>query len=117
MLSASHDKTVRIWDLRARGNKPIQVLTGAVDSILCLMTHGDVASLIWDCSSLFFFSFIFWHLLSMAAWPVRSQKIIFALSIPFCKEIVTGSVDGGLRSYDVRQGQLVTDCTVGGRVG
>ncbi|CAK9082752.1 unnamed protein product [Durusdinium trenchii] len=65
LLSASHDKTVRIWDLRARSNKPIQVLTGAADSVLCLMTHRD--------------------------------------------EIMTGSADGGLRSYDVRQGQLVTD--------
>ena len=47
LLSASHDKTVRIWDLRARSNKPIQVLTGAADSVLCLMTHRDVPGLIY----------------------------------------------------------------------
>lgn len=30
-------------------------------------------------------------------------------SVLCAQEIITGSVDGGLRSYDVRQGQLVTD--------
>jgi len=65
LLSASHDKTVRVWDMRTRARAPIQTMTGAVDSILCLVVHKD--------------------------------------------EIITGSVDGGLRCYDVRKGQLVTD--------
>ena len=45
LLSASHDKTVKIWDLRTRARAPIQTLTDAVDSILCLMTHKDVPEL------------------------------------------------------------------------
>lgn len=65
LLSASHDKTVKIWDMRTRSRAPIQTLSDAVDSILCLITHKDA--------------------------------------------IISGSVDGGLRHYDLRKGQLVTD--------
>ena len=43
LLSASHDKTVKIWDMRTRSRAPIQTLSDAVDSILCLITHKDVS--------------------------------------------------------------------------
>jgi len=65
VLSASHDKTVRIWDLKTRSRAPIQVLSDATDSMLCVLVAGD--------------------------------------------EIITGSVDGGLRRYDVRKGQCIID--------
>eukprot|EP00927_Polykrikos_kofoidii_P057562 TRINITY_DN51702_c0_g1_i1.p1 TRINITY_DN51702_c0_g1~~TRINITY_DN51702_c0_g1_i1.p1 ORF type:complete len:411 (-),score=47.07 TRINITY_DN51702_c0_g1_i1:10-1212(-) len=65
VMSASHDKSVRVWDLRSRDRGSIQALTDATDSVLCVTVAGD--------------------------------------------EITTGSTDGGLRRYDVRKGQLVTD--------
>eukprot|EP00746_Dinoflagellata_sp_MGD_P000194 gnl/MRDRNA2_/MRDRNA2_100354_c0_seq1.p1 gnl/MRDRNA2_/MRDRNA2_100354_c0~~gnl/MRDRNA2_/MRDRNA2_100354_c0_seq1.p1 ORF type:complete len:303 (-),score=54.13 gnl/MRDRNA2_/MRDRNA2_100354_c0_seq1:67-975(-) len=64
-LTASHDKTVRIWDLKSRSNTPIQILSEASDSVLCLCI----------CDA----------------------------------EIYTGSVDGGVRRYDLRAGQLTAD--------
>lgn len=64
LISASHDKTVRFWDLRARG-KAIQTLTEASDSVLCVSVHGD--------------------------------------------QVISGSVDGAVRQYDVRRGQLTVD--------
>jgi len=65
LISASHDKTLRIWDMRARGKGPIQILSDATDSILTVCVAGN--------------------------------------------EIISGSVDGGLRRYDVRKGQCITD--------
>lgn len=65
LLTASHDKTVRIWDLRARSKSPIQIIRDATDSVLCVEAASD--------------------------------------------EIITGSVDGCLRRYDVRRGELCTD--------
>jgi len=65
LISASHDKTVRVWDLRARSRTPIQIMDEAKDSVLCVCVAGDT--------------------------------------------IITGSVDGGLRQYDVRKGQCVVD--------
>lgn len=65
LISASHDKTARIWDLRSSNKGSIQVLDEAKDSLLCVLAEGD--------------------------------------------EIVTGSVDGVLRRYDLRKGQLCAD--------
>mmetsp|Transcript_49 Transcript_49/g.169 ORF Transcript_49/g.169 Transcript_49/m.169 type:complete len:386 (+) Transcript_49:34-1191(+) len=42
VLSASHDRSVRLWDLRARSRMPIQTLDDATDSVLCVVTAGDV---------------------------------------------------------------------------
>lgn len=65
IASASHDKTVRLWDCRARSRGAIQAMGEATDSVLCVVVSGD--------------------------------------------RIVAGSVDGCLRTYDVRKGQLVVD--------
>jgi len=65
LLSASHDKTVRIWDMRTRSRGSIQTLDDASDSVLCVCVAGN--------------------------------------------EIVTGSVDGTVRYYDIRQGRMTMD--------
>jgi len=44
IISGSHDKTVRIWDLRARSRGSLQVLTDATDSVLCVNVGGDEIS-------------------------------------------------------------------------
>lgn len=41
VLSASHDRSVRIWDLRSRDRGSIQALTEAADSVLCVAAAGD----------------------------------------------------------------------------
>ncbi|CAK0884025.1 unnamed protein product, partial [Prorocentrum cordatum] len=41
LLSASADKSVRIWDLRTRERRPIQVLSDATDAVLCVCAAGD----------------------------------------------------------------------------
>mmetsp|Transcript_45738 Transcript_45738/g.122547 ORF Transcript_45738/g.122547 Transcript_45738/m.122547 type:complete len:409 (+) Transcript_45738:66-1292(+) len=41
VLSASNDKTVRIWDLRTRSRGSMQSLAEATDSVLCVAVAGD----------------------------------------------------------------------------
>ncbi|OTA61200.1 WD40 repeat-like protein [Hypoxylon sp. EC38] len=65
LISGSLDTSVRIWDVKSKSLKPIQVLTEARDSISAVAVRGP--------------------------------------------EIVSGSVDGRVRTYDVRMGRCVTD--------
>lgn len=41
LLSASHDKTARVWDMRARSKAAIQTLDDAKDSVMCVCVAGD----------------------------------------------------------------------------
>ncbi|KAI0885187.1 WD40 repeat-like protein [Annulohypoxylon maeteangense] len=65
VVTGSLDTTVRIWDLKSKSLKPVQILSEARDSVSAVVIRGP--------------------------------------------EIVTGSVDGRIRTYDVRMGQCVTD--------
>lgn len=68
LLTASYDKTVRIWDLRAHGRDPIQTLDSFTDSVTAVA-----------CTA---------------------------------QQIVTGCVDGAIRTFDLRAGQM--HCDAGG---
>ena len=65
LVTASYDKTVRCWDLRSKNAAPIQVLTGAADSVsaIALTEH----------------------------------------------EIVAGSIDGTVTTFDLRRGKASRD--------
>ncbi|KAK0719919.1 WD40-repeat-containing domain protein [Lasiosphaeris hirsuta] len=65
VVSGGLDTTVRVWDARSGGGKPVQVLGEARDAVSAVVVAGA--------------------------------------------EIVTGSVDGRVRSYDVRMGRATTD--------
>lgn len=65
LVTGSYDRTVRCWDLRARNAAPIQVLSGAGDSVSAVAV-GD-------------------------------------------HEIVAGSIDGTITTYDLRQGKALRD--------
>ncbi|KAK3359850.1 WD40-repeat-containing domain protein [Lasiosphaeria hispida] len=65
VVSGGLDTTVRVWDARAGGGKPVQVLGEARDAVSAVVVAGA--------------------------------------------EIVAGSVDGRVRSYDVRMGRATTD--------
>lgn len=65
LVTASYDRTVKIYDLKAQNRSPIQSLDQATDSVTCL--HVGAA------------------------------------------EIITGSVDGHVRTYDIRKGEIRSD--------
>ena len=65
LITGSYDKTVRCWDMRSRNAMPLQILTGAADSV----TSVDLSA----------------------------------------HEIIVGSVDGTVLTYDLRKGSLVRD--------
>ena len=65
LVTASYDRTVRCWDLRARHAAPIQVLSGAADSVSAVAVGEH--------------------------------------------EIVCGSIDGTVITYDLRQGRALRD--------
>jgi mitogen-activated protein kinase organizer 1 len=67
VFTASYDKTVKCWDLRAQSRDPIQILRDATDSVTSLVMGIEG------------------------------------------KCLITGSVDGHIRSYDLRKGCLHTD--------
>ncbi|KAM4056067.1 WD repeat domain-containing protein 83 [Hirsutella rhossiliensis] len=65
VVSGGFDTTARVWDVRSRSLKPVQVLGEARDAVTALAVRGA--------------------------------------------EMVTGSVDGRVRGYDVRMGRCTTD--------
>lgn len=65
VVSGGFDTTVRVWDSKQPGARPVQVLDDARDAISAVVVRGA--------------------------------------------EIVAGSVDGRVRSYDVRMGRVTTD--------
>ena len=65
LMSASYDRTVRCWDLRARSTYPMQVLSGAADSVSALAVGEH--------------------------------------------EIVAGSIDGTVVTFDLRRGEALRD--------
>lgn len=71
LVSGSDDRSVRLWDLKSRDARPLQILEEARDGIS-----------------------------SVTVDEARSQ-------------ILSGSVDGRVRSYDVRMGKCVTDVQPG----
>eukprot|EP00532_Pseudo-nitzschia_australis_P015700 CAMPEP_0168255574 /NCGR_PEP_ID=MMETSP0141_2-20121125/5334_1 /TAXON_ID=44445 /ORGANISM="Pseudo-nitzschia australis, Strain 10249 10 AB" /LENGTH=398 /DNA_ID=CAMNT_0008192097 /DNA_START=3 /DNA_END=1199 /DNA_ORIENTATION=- len=80
-LTASYDASVAIWDGRSRDNKPLQVLNDATDSVtsVCVRQH--------TCD---------------AGGDYNSSNNNIAV-------IRTASVDGILRTYDLRKGLLQCD--------
>jgi len=41
IFSGSYDKTVRVWDLKARSRKPIQIMSQFKDSVSCVMVRDN----------------------------------------------------------------------------
>lgn len=74
LISGSFDASVRIWDVKSKGMKPIMVLEDAKDSVSCVVAGGGGGG---------------------------GGKAEY--------EILTGSVDGRVRCYDLRMGKLETD--------
>ena len=88
VVSASDDATARAWDPRSRSPNPVQVFRGAKDSltgvgIAFLGQAGNAAASNPSSSS---------------PSPSSSHPVV-----------VTASVDGSLRSYDPRKGELSVD--------
>lgn len=69
LATGSDDRSVRLWDLKSRDNRPLQILEEAKDGISALVVRAE--------------------------------------------EIIAGSVDGRVRTYDVRMGRIVVDVQAG----
>lgn len=82
-MTGSYDKTVQLWDLKAHSSyRPLQILNDARDSIT------------WS-----------------VAWHNRFRSSCnesFSVAVSE-HEIITGSLDGYLRTYDIRAGSLSCD--------
>jgi mitogen-activated protein kinase organizer 1 len=91
VVSASDDATARAWDPRSRSPNPIQVFRGAKDSL----TGVGIASV-----------------LSAGGGGAGSNENTNAPSSSSSSShplVVTASVDGRMRSYDLRRGQQSID--------
>lgn len=106
-FEGSIDGTVRCWDTRSRNFKPIQVLDDARDSISSLNVVQHEILTGW---ALWTQNFLLQHQI----WSnfVITESILSAFKMwglfP-CECCVCRSVDGKVRCYDLRMGQLRVD--------
>lgn len=93
LATASVDKNVRLWDLRAQGREPLQVLAEAKDSVTRVIIEGPGAV---DES------------LRTAAMLGGHPKGSSASSSapPAAVRVVTSSMDGQIRTYDLRKASM-----------
>ncbi|KAJ3023487.1 WD repeat-containing protein 83 [Thoreauomyces humboldtii] len=106
--SASEDRSVFVWDVGT--GHPIRRFQGHHHRVNCVAFNADanvVASGSYDASVRF--------------WDCRAQNARLPIQIVgdakdsvesvqiVAHEILTGSVDGSLRTYDMRMGDIVTD--------
>ena len=92
VVSASDDATARAWDPRSRSPNPVQVLRGAKDSL----TGVGIAVLPFSTTG-------------PASTSYNAPSLSSSSSSSSHPLIVTASVDGHLRSYDLRKGEQAVD--------
>lgn len=109
ILSGSEDKCVILWDvasgkpvrrLRSHASRVTAVKFNEESSIGISASHDNTVN-IWDLKS---HSFSPVQVLRDAKDSVTSVQVTD-------HEIISGSLDGGIRCYDIRMGSLVTDFT------
>lgn len=80
-LSGSYDSSVKIWDGRSWSTNPVQTLNEATDSISSVQVYPNG----------------------------HGKNTNSSDSTDFTSEIVTASIDGKIRTYDLRKGQIKVD--------
>lgn len=81
-LSGSYDSSVKIWDGRSWSANPIQTLNEATDSISCVQVYTNG------------------HEKDTSSGDITDD---------FTSQIITASIDGKIRTYDLRKGQIKVD--------
>ena len=101
ILTGGPDTTARAWDLRSRSDVAVAVLRGARDAVTGVAVPAGVGTAAPAAPA---------HTPSVSrptgAPPAASPT---SSSSSTAHEIVTASVDGSLRRYDLRAGQLTAD--------
>lgn len=111
IVSGGADRYINLWDVST--GKPIRTLQAHLADVNCVafnenssvMFSGSVDNLvkIWDCKSR-----------SRDAIQVLSEaKDSITLISVFTHEILVSSLDGKIRRYDLRKGQMICDDVLG----
>nr|POE55717.1 wd repeat domain-containing protein 83 [Quercus suber] len=112
IVSAGYDQSLRAWDCRSHSTEPIQIIDSFSDSVMSVnaVKFNEYSSVIVSAG----------YDQSLRAWDCRSHstepiQIIDSFSdsvMSVCltkSEIIGGSVDGTVRTFDIRIGREISD--------
>ncbi|XP_026465609.1 WD repeat domain-containing protein 83-like [Ctenocephalides felis] len=108
ILSGSSDKSVILWDVAS--GLPTRRLRGHASSVSCVKFNEESTLAISGSHDN---TVMCWDLKSRRQQPVqvlKEAKDSISSLVVSDHEIISASLDGRIRKYDLRAGELITDC-------
>lgn len=112
IVSSSSDKSIIYWDVAT--GQPVRRLRQHAGGVTCVKFNEDSSVAVSGSRDN---SVMCWDIRSRKLEPVQilkdSKDSITSVIVTDCK-IITSSLDGSIRAYDLRMGEMVTD-SIGGQ--